>query len=131
MKNAKKHNKIADLGNLSQNITNIEKDPNGLSPHDPGSKLDEGKPMASLLAMFGLALLEVSKVGTFGAKKYSRGGWEHVSNGFERYSDAMWRHLLKEHLESIDPDSGMLHAAQTAWNALARLELMLRERGSD
>jgi len=116
----------------------IEKDPNGLDSSQPGSKLDSGKPMASLLKMFGLALLEIAKVGTFleiakvgtfGAEKYSRGGWEHVENGEERYDDAMWRHLLKEHLSECDPDSGFLHEAHAAWNALARLELKLRPTG--
>jgi hypothetical protein len=28
----------------------------------------------------------------------------------------------------VDPDSGLLHAAHTAWGALARLELILREK---
>ena len=28
----------------------------------------------------------------------------------------------------IDPATGLMHAAQVAWNALARLELMLRDR---
>jgi len=96
--------------------------------HEPGAKLDAGKPDASLLNQFGLALLEVAKVGTFGCLKYSRGGWQSVDDGVNRYSAAMLRHWLSEHLEEIDEESGLLHAAQTAWNALARLELMLREK---
>lgn len=103
-----------------------EADPNGLKSNDPGAKLDQGKPMASLLKQFGLALLEVSKVSTFGANKYSIGGWQSVDNGVQRYDDAMMRHWLKEHLEEIDNDSGLMHQAQVAWNALARLELILR-----
>ena len=40
----------------------------------------------------------------------------------------MLRHLLAEMRgEDVDPDTGLLHAAHTAWNALARLDLMLRE----
>jgi len=40
----------------------------------------------------------------------------------------MYRHLLKEHIgEQRDKDTQLLHAAHAAWNALARLELMLRE----
>ena len=40
----------------------------------------------------------------------------------------MVRHLLKEGSgERLDPDSGLMHAAHTAWGALARLELILRE----
>lgn len=53
-----------------------EQDPNGIGQHDNGAKLDAGKPMAGrLLGMFGGALMAVSEVGTFGAKKYTEGGW--------------------------------------------------------
>lgn len=103
-----------------------EFDPTGLAPHEPGAKLDAGKPLAGVLGEFGLALLEVAKVGTFGAGKYSRSGWQHAKDGAIRYSDAMWRHLLLEHVEACAPDSGLLHEAHVAWNALARLELKLR-----
>jgi hypothetical protein len=101
-----------------------EHDPNGISAHAPGAKLDASKPMLSLLIDFRLALTEVAKVGTFGARKYSRGGWQHVDDGVNRYTDAMLRHLLAA--SDIDADSGMIHDAQVAWNALARLELRLR-----
>jgi len=106
----------------------VESDPTGKSAHEPGSKLDAGKILAGVLADFSLALLAVAEVGTFGAKKYTRGGWQFVENGIERYTDAMWRHLLKGNLELNDPDSNLLHAAHAAWNALARLELALREQ---
>jgi hypothetical protein len=104
----------------------IEHDPGGLKPSDPGAKLDAGKTMAGVLADFPRALKAVAEVGTFGAKKYSRGGWQSVPRGVERYTDAMWRHLLEESISEFDVDSGLRHAAQVAWNALARLELMLR-----
>lgn len=104
-----------------------EADPTGRSANEPGAKLDAGKPLAGVLMDFSLALLAVADVGTFGARKYSRGGWQHVPEGVTRYTDALWRHLLAERHEPHDQDSGLLHAAQTAWNALARLELMLRE----
>lgn len=106
----------------------MEKDPTGLNPHQLlGAKLDDGKPMAGLLLDFGLALLEVSKVSTYGAKKkYSRGGWQHVEDGENRYTDALLRHLIAERYEERDAESDLLHAAQTAWNALARLELKMR-----
>ena len=95
-----------------------EKDPSGKSPNEPGAKLDHGKNKAG-----GLALLAVSEVGTFGANKYSRGGWRSVENG----TDAMWRHLLKEQHEPVDKDSNLDHAAHMAWNALARLELIIAQ----
>ena len=104
-----------------------EADPHGIDQHAPGAKLDAGKIMGGLLGDFSRALLAVAEVGTFGAEKYSRGGWQSVPNGIERYTDAAWRHLLKESLENLDPDSDLLHAAHLAWNALSRLELMLRE----
>lgn len=105
----------------------VEKDPNGVGQHEPGAKLDDGKPDASLLGMFGKALLAVSAVGTFGARKYTRGGWVSVPDGFQRYTAALWRHLLGEGYEAADADSGLPHEAHAAWNALARLEIKLRE----
>lgn len=102
--------------------------------HEPGAKLDKGKADMSLILMFGKALTEVARVGTAGAKKYTRGGWQTVPDGVNRYTAAMLRHLAKEHYETLDTDKelckfddGIMHAAQVAWNALARLELMLRE----
>lgn len=104
-----------------------ESDPNGLDAHAPGAKLDAGKVRPSLIVGgFSRALLAVAEVGTYGADKYTDGGWAHVPDGVRRYTDAMLRHHLAEALGPIDEDSGLTHAAQTAWNALARLELMLR-----
>lgn len=108
-------------------MENQAKDPNGIDQHTAGAKLDAGKPDASLLLLFGRALTEVSRVGTFGAKKYSRGGWQFVPDGITRYTAALLRHLFGEANGPRDEESGLLHAAQVAWNALARLELMLRE----
>ena len=120
---------MRNLIEASGEIENMkQKDPNGLDPHAAGAKLDEGKPMAGILGDFGLALGAVAEVGTFGAKKYSRGGWQSVENGIERYTDATWRHLLKENREPNDKDSGLSHAAHMTWNALARLELMIRNQ---
>ena len=104
-----------------------ETDPTGRQPHEPGAKCDEGKLYASLLTDFALALQEVAKVCTHGAKKYSRGGWQHVPDADERYHDAKWRHILKARHEECDLDSGLPHEAHEIWNALARLELRLRK----
>jgi len=78
-----------------------------------------------VLLGFSKALLEVAKVGTMGAAKYSDNGWMEVPNRQSRYTDAMLRHLLTA--EKTDAQSGLLHAAHMAWNALAVLELMLKE----
>lgn len=104
-----------------------EADPHGRDPHEPGAKLDAGKPRAGLvLGDFANALMAVAVVGTYGAAEYTDSGWRVVPNGIERYTDAMQRHWLKEKTEgSYDGKSGLLHAAQVAWNALARLELII------
>ena len=104
-----------------------EFDPNGKAPSDPGSKLDGGKPLAGVLGDFALALMAVAEVGTHGAEKYSRGGWQSVPDAETRYHDAEWRHLLKRRHEDYDKDSGLLHDAHRAWNVLAQLELRLRK----
>lgn len=105
-----------------------ESDPTGRDAHQPGAKLDEGKTLAGTLNDFGLALMAVAEVGTFGAVKYTRGGWQSVPNAITRYNDAGWRHKLKSHVEQNDEDSGLLHKAHEAWNVLAELELILRQR---
>lgn len=106
-----------------------ELDPSGKDPHEAGAKLDAGKNRLGLvLGGFSKALQEVGKVGTFGANKYTDNGWKSVENGKERYTDAMLRHYFKEvEGELKDKDSELLHAAHFAWNALARLELMLED----
>jgi hypothetical protein len=109
----------------------IEHDPGGLKPSDPGAKLDAGKTMAGVLADFPRALKAVAEVGTFGAKKYSRGGWQSVSRGVERYTDAMWRHLLEDGIHPMDADSSLLHLSHACWNCLAVLELKLRAAEAD
>jgi hypothetical protein len=110
-----------------------ERDPNGIQPNQPGAKLDAGKTALyrGLLAYFPRACESVAAVSTFGATKYTWKGWESVPSGFERYSDALVRHLAREGAGEIeDPDSGFNHAAHVAWNALARLELILKEKES-
>ena len=95
-----------------------------------GIKYDGGKVCAfrGSIDYFPRALEQVAAVSTFGANKYAWKGWEAVSEGFERYSDAMVRHMFAAAKgEATDNDSGLLHEAHTAWNALARLELKLRQ----
>lgn len=94
-------------------------------------KYDGGKPCPyrGVVEYFPRAVTAVAEVSTFGANKYAWAGWEGVEDGVARYSDAMVRHLFKEGAgETRDPDSGLLHAAHLAWGALARLELILREK---
>lgn len=94
-------------------------------------KYDGGKSpiYRGAISYFPRAIEAVASVSGFGASKYAWKGWEGVDDGVNRYSDAMVRHLTREGQgEVLDPDSGLLHAAHVAWGALARLELMLREK---
>lgn len=118
--------RVAEFG---KTMSAIDKAMGALDPHQPGAKLDAGKPRPSLiLSGMPRALLEVAQVATFGAAKYSENGWLQVENGVARYTDALDRHRLLEQVDGpLDPESGLKHAAHLAWNALARLELMLRE----
>lgn len=108
----------------------MESDPTGRDQHTPGAKLDAGKLRAGLvLGDFASALVEVVKVGTFGATKYTPHGWLSVPDAKERYTDAMMRHWLaiQSGQHPIDPDSGLPHLSHFVWNALAILELEIRE----
>ena len=92
-----------------------------------GLRDDSEKPIAhEVLGAFARALLEVSRVGTFGARKYAVDNWL----GLEPHR--VWNSLLRHYLahcrgEIIDPESTLAHLAHMAWNALAILELTLRE----
>ena len=107
-----------------------EADPNGLSAHVAGAKLDAGKPRPSLvLGGFARALLAVTRIGTYGAVKYTDNGWMEVSDGVNRYDDAKLRHWLYEKSGiECDADTQELHATHEAWNALARLDLLIRKK---
>lgn len=101
-----------------------------------GMKYDGGKPPVwrGLFRYFPRALTEVAKVSACGNAKYTWGSWVHIEEGFDRYSDAFGRHIFKEAAgEVFDRENlefpechGVRHAAQIAWNALARLELALQ-----
>lgn len=120
---------------MAQKAAKLEKDPNGIAAHTPGAKMDAGKPpvLQGVLDYFPLAVEAVANVSAAGAEKYTWKGWEKVPDGINRYGNAMVRHLTKESYEGrYDSEFAsrgidVLHAAQVAWNALARLELLLRE----
>ncbi len=111
-------------------VSVMESDPNGRDPKQPGAKLDAGKApvFRGAVDYFPRALEYVAAISAFGAAKYAWKGWETVPEGYERYSDALVRHLTAESKGGpTDSDSGLPHAAHAAWNALARLELYLRD----
>ena len=109
---------------VSMDMDLNSEDPYRKNQHEAGAKLDAGKPRPWLvLGGFRMALMEVVKVGTFGAKKYSDNGWRCVPNGQARYLDAAFRHLLAPELR--DEESDLPHIAMAIWNLLAVLELRM------
>ena len=107
------------------------------------TKMDDGKlpVMRGAFLRFPRAMREIARVSVLGATKYDSPigdmGYLNVERGGERYTEALGRHLLDEVTKGLDnvekggalPESGMevLHAAQAAWNALARLEYLMVE----
>lgn len=109
-----------------------EFDPNGKAANESGAKMDAGKVRPSLIIEgMARAIWAVSEIASKGAIKYTPGGWVTVPNGQDRYADAGYRHTLKRAKgETHDADSEQLHLAHEAWNALAKLDLFLREQES-
>jgi Domain of unknown function (DUF5664) len=111
-----------------------EVDPQGLAPATPGAKLDKGKVdvLRGAIQYFPKALEAVAFVSYLGAKKYSWMGWKSVPDGIRRYGAALARHLVYDAFARDDGPGGLgpevLHAAQVAWNSLARLELIIKEQ---
>lgn len=107
----------------------LEFDPNGKSPNESGAKLDAGKTPVyrGLFDYFPRACLAVADVSAAGAAKYAWKGWETVPDGINRYRDALGRHIVFESIDGTYDKDGFRHLAQIAWNALASLELTLRE----
>jgi len=82
-----------------------------------------------VLGAFSNALVEVGKVGTYGAQKYTDNGWLDVPEGKARYTDALLRHIFAEASgEECDSDTGLSHLAHACWNMLAVLELHMRSK---
>ena len=94
-----------------------------------GIKYDADKPrVAEMVIDFGDAMLELSKVWSFGADKYDKSNWKFVENGKDRYTNALLRHLIAEGTNQYDDESKLLHATHVAWNALARLWFILKNK---
>lgn len=86
----------------------------------------DGKPMWELLPL--TVLEEVVKVYTAGAKKYGPNQWQNLQDGYQRYKGAMLRHLAEvEKGNAIDEETGCMHCAQVAWNAIAMLHFKMKE----
>ena len=72
------------------------------------------------------ALEEVGRILTYGAEKYGPNQWRGVAQ--ERYIGALLRHLSAyQRGETYDPESGQLHLAHLATNALFILAQCVEE----
>ncbi len=110
-----------------------ETDPDGKSAKTLGAKFDADKApvFRGVLQYFPRSLRAVANLSLKGSKKYAWKGWETVPDGENRYGDAAARHILDEVTEGpMDNNTGELHATAVAWNALARLELILRREAN-
>lgn len=93
------------------------------------NKADRGKIKPSLLIKdMSQAIEAVSAALTYGAEKYEERGWEGVEAS--RYEDALLRHYLAHSSgEKYDMESGLLHLAHLACNALFLLQFDLSDLG--
>lgn len=96
---------------------------------DQGVKNDEDKlPYFTVLCkQFPNAINAVIKRSQQGHEKYLEAdsdwkNWERVDNGYIAYSNALMRHIFNN-----GEDDSIEHDIAVAWNALARLEIRLRE----
>lgn len=92
-----------------------------------GVKHDNGKPQFHLLK--NEALLEVVKVLTYGAKKYSPDNWKLLENSQTRYFDAANRHMWQWHSgEKRDPESGYHHLAHAISSLMFIMQMDIEQR---
>lgn len=95
-----------------------------------GKKYSEGKaPMGILLKQFRLALQAVAMRSKKGHEKYKETdqdwmNFKRVPDAIEQYTDGTARHLAY----IGDDETELGHEAATAWNALARLQLILEKQ---
>lgn len=98
--------------------------------NNTGVKLNNGKPQISLLfKQFPKALEAIAKCSEYGHEKYKETdhdflNYQRVEGGSKNYADAGLRHRLQE---GNDNESGLPHAFHVAWNALAELEIWIKE----
>jgi hypothetical protein len=91
-----------------------------------GKKFDSEKPKMYLLPP--KATVEVAKVLTFGAQKYSEENWRYLDNIQNRYSGGALRHIFS-HLdgELQDPETNYSHLAHAICCLMFKLELELED----
>lgn len=82
-------------------------------------KMEENKPKLSLVPREGIEAL--ARVYEYGLKKYERDSWRKFTPEQVKdcLPDAALRHLMAYcDGERIDPESGLPHLVQAAWNCL-------------
>ena len=89
-----------------------------------GIKYDSEKPKMNLLPP--KAIVEISKVLTFGAEKYDAENWRKLDDLQNRYTAGALRHIFA-HMdgEELDPETSLSHLAHAMWCLLFKLEVEL------
>jgi hypothetical protein len=96
---------------------------------EKGVRYDEGKPRMDLIP--GDALIEIAKVLSYGAAKYSDRNWEKGMDYHKLYAPIQ-RHLWKWWQgEELDEESGLHHLAHAACDILMLQATALRSIGTD
>ena len=92
-----------------------------------GVKYDSKKPKMNLLPP--KAIVEISKVLTFGAEKYDAENWRKLDDLQNRYTAGALRHIFA-HMdgEELDPETNLSHLAHAMCCLLFKLEIELEER---
>ncbi len=102
----------------------IHQESQAAGPDALGGRADAQKPRMDLLAFD--AIEAVARVGTKGAAKYSDRNWEKGMR-WGRLLGSLLRHAFAHARgEDRDPETGELHMAHVAWNALALTSYMQR-----
>ena len=75
---------------------------------------------------------DIVRVYTAGAKKYGENKWQDLPDGIRRYKAALLRHLVEfDKGNEIDKETGCLHLAQVAWNAIAMLHISKKQNNNN
>ena len=92
-----------------------------------GLKYDGEKPKMNLLPP--KAIVEISKVLTFGAEKYDAENWRKLDDLQNRYTAGALRHIFA-HMdgEELDSETNLSHLAHAMCCLLFKLEIELEER---
>lgn len=94
-----------------------------------GKRFDQGKSRMSLVPF--VAIRAIGDVYAYGEKKYAAWNWAKGMK-WSRVSDSMLRHYERFQMgEERDEESGLLHTAHLAWNAITLLSYELLGLGED